>query len=149
MSNFNHNPSGVRRQAHRFLAAALTILGLSIGLASSAHAYTFTVTNTSDDDGTGACADGGACSLRQAINSAESQPGADLINFDASVFSTPQTITQSSRMSDIHQNLTIVGPTAKLTLQGNYGDGYGLVCRAAALSVSNLTFSGYTHTCPN
>ena len=46
---------------------------------------TFTVTSTLDD--------GSAGTLRYAIGQANSTAGADTIDFDSSVFNTPQTIT--------------------------------------------------------
>jgi hypothetical protein len=46
---------------------------------------TFTVLNTLDNGSSG--------SLRWAVGQANSHPGADTIDFDSSVFSTPRTIT--------------------------------------------------------
>ena len=70
---------------------------------------TITVTNTNDS---------GAGSLRQAI--ADVTPGGT-INFDASVFATPQTITLTSGQLVIDKNLTIQGPGASLlSISGNH-----------------------------
>src|SRR5262245_5573245 len=64
---------------------------------------TFTVMNT-NDSGTG--------SLRQAILDANAAAGPDVINFDPTAFSTPQTIRLLSSLPDITDDLTINGPTA-------------------------------------
>ena len=66
------------------------------------------------------------CSLRGAINNANSLAGADTINFDAAVFSTAQTITLTTdsipRQLIINSDLTVNGPGASLlTLKGNAG----------------------------
>jgi hypothetical protein len=52
---------------------------------------TFTVTSTADDGSTG--------TLRWAITRANSSAGANTVDFDATVFSSPQTITQTSGQS--------------------------------------------------
>jgi hypothetical protein len=53
--------------------AVLAASVMVVMLASQAQALTYTVTNTND---------AGAGSLRQAINDANTNPGADTINFD-------------------------------------------------------------------
>jgi len=77
----------------------------------TASAATITVANTNDS---------GAGSLRQALTDAA--PG-DTINFDATVFSSPQTITLTSGQLVIDKDLTIQGPGASLlSISGNsYG----------------------------
>ncbi len=71
----------------------------------------YTVTNTNDSD-TG--------SLRSAITKANETSGADIINFDPTVFNTPQTITLTSGELNIQDDLTIQGTGANnLTVSGN------------------------------
>lgn len=74
---------------------------------------TFTVTNAND---------AGAGSLREAIDLANANPDADIIEFDPTVFNTPQTIQLASQLNldDINgKNLTINGPVANnLIIQG-------------------------------
>lgn len=74
---------------------------------------TFGVTNTNDS---------GAGSLRQAIQTANTTPGADTIVFSGAVFAntTPDTITLTSGPLTITDALTIDGPGATLlTISGN------------------------------
>jgi hypothetical protein len=74
---------------------------------------TFTVTNTADDGSTG--------TLRWAITQANSTPGANTINFDATVFGTPQAITLSGsqlELSNTSGTQTITGPAAGVTVSG-------------------------------
>jgi hypothetical protein len=80
----------------------LSILLLASGL--SAHATTYTVTNINN---------GGAGSLRDAIDQANAHAGADTIDFDtAGVFSTSQTITLTTGQLGITGALTIDAPSA-------------------------------------
>ncbi len=70
------------------------------------YAATYTVTNTNDS---------GAGSLRQAIDEANINTGADIIDFN-----TTGTITLSSSLPHITDSLTITGPgAADLTIDGN------------------------------
>jgi hypothetical protein len=72
----------------------------------------FTVLNT---------ADAGTGSLRQAIlDSNAAAPGPNFINFDPTVFSTPQTITLATGELDISASVTIAGPgSTLLTVDAN------------------------------
>jgi hypothetical protein len=102
---------------------------------------TFIVNNTNDS---------GAGSLRQAILDANAAPGADVITFDPTVFSTPQTIRLLSMVPNITGDLTIEGPTAaRLTISG-YPTCYGGTDRGDALilnvSAGDLTLSDLTLT---
>ena len=91
------------------------------------HANASIVVNTTaDEDGTGA-----TCSLREAINAANSNAnyggctgsgayGTDTITFDLSVFSSPKVITLTSNLPDINTSMDIIGPgTNLLTVSGN------------------------------
>jgi hypothetical protein len=65
-------------------------------------------------------ADSGANTLRQAVLAANFQPGADTITFDATFFSTPQTITLTSGEIAVSDVVTITGPGAAVaTVSGN------------------------------
>ncbi len=82
-------------------------VGLAAGmllavLPTAAMAETLTVTRTDDPDGSsGACLDGGACSLRQAVNASNATPGPDLITLP------PGTFVRNSRLGG---DLTVTGP---------------------------------------
>ena len=80
-----------------------------LALESRVTPAVFTVLNTND---------AGAGSLRQAILDANALAGADIINFDPAVFSTPQTISlttaaQAGSMLGIGDAVTINGPGAR------------------------------------
>ena len=57
----------------------------------------------------------GVTTLREAINQANADAGEDLIVFERSVFSNPQTITLSGTELDITHNLHIIAPRDPLT----------------------------------
>jgi predicted outer membrane repeat protein len=78
---------------------------------------TFTV-NSTGDTGTGS---GSSGDLRYCITQANSAGGANTIQFDSTVFGTPQTITLTSLLPAItDNNLTITGPGSNLaTVSGN------------------------------
>jgi hypothetical protein len=91
------------------LVAALTLLLLA---AMPAHATTFNVTNTNDS---------GADSLRQAIDQANSNPGADTINISAT-----GTINLQSALSDL-TSMEINGPGAgQLTVRRNTSSAFAI-----------------------
>lgn len=76
----------------------IALLVLSLQPERAQVATTFTVKSTADTvdakPGDGVCADScGNCTLRAAIMEANAFPGDDTINFDPTVFSSPQTIT--------------------------------------------------------
>jgi hypothetical protein len=78
---------------------------------------TYTVTSTGDTGaGSGLSGD-----LRYCITQANNNGGPNTIQFDSTVFSTPQTITLTSLLPTItDNNLTITGPGAGLaTISGN------------------------------
>ena len=76
---------------------------------------TFTVTNPTDSPVAG------EIDLRQAIGLANAAGGANTIDFDSTVFNTPQTITLSGtqlELSDTTGTITITGPKAGVTISG-------------------------------
>src|SRR4030095_1114780 len=79
---------------------------LALFLATSASSATFTVTNTNDS---------GAGSLRQAINAANSRPGADTIAFNVSGAGCDDngvcTIAPTSALGTLSETVTIDGYT--------------------------------------
>jgi hypothetical protein len=89
--------------------------------------------------------DFGPGSLRDAINQANANAGvADLITFDPTFFSTPQTITLASGDLFITDPLTINGPGAGLvTLQGA---GYRIFTIDTPSTQQAITLSGMTMT---
>lgn len=89
-----------------------------------------TVANTNDN---------GPGSLRQAI--ADVTP-IDTINFDPSVFGTPQTITLTSGQIVIDKNLTLPGPGANLlTISGNNASRVFSINRNATATLQGMTIT--------
>ena len=108
------------------------------------------------------------CSLRGAINRANTLSGTDTITFDSSVFSTPQTITLNSALPQVTSAIIIDGPGASLltvdgadtyrvfyadtgadltldnltVANGSAPNGAGVYVNGATLTVTNTTFSG-------
>jgi fibronectin-binding autotransporter adhesin len=101
---------------------------------------TFVVTNANDN---------GAGSLRQAIINSNSNPGADSITFDPSLFNMPRTITLTTGQIAILDSATITGPGAALaTVNGNNSQslftntaGTKVAPAGTAISFSGLTFT--------
>ena len=93
------------------VAAAVFVL-LVVQMPASVHAVatTFTVTVTSDDAGS-SCV--GPCSLRQAINAANANPGTDTIEFEitAALVDGAHTIVPTSPLPQISQPVTIDATT--------------------------------------
>lgn len=120
---------------------------------------TFTVKSTADtvdaQPGNGVCADTcGNCTLRAAIMEANAFLGDDTINFDAAVFSVPQTIKLSipgvnedycvRGDLDITTNLTITGAGANITTID--GAGIDRVLDIRPDITTNVHISGLTVT---
>jgi hypothetical protein len=61
----------------------------------------------------------GKLSLREAIDRADAPGSADTITFDPTVFAGPQTITLALGDFKLTDSVTIVGPSAKLTIDAN------------------------------
>lgn len=122
---------------HKSLIAAL-VFAAGIQAASAA---TITVDSTADTVGT--CADGhpaGTCTLRAAVTQANTATDADTINFTVS-----GTITIGAAFPAITAPLSIVGPGARITLDGADANGL-LVYSAAAAGAGSYALSNVTLT---
>jgi|GEM_PF-958927 len=81
--------------------------------------FTNFVVNTTADTDDGQCAPvgtGNGCTLREAINAANADAGAETITFDPTVFASPgpYTITLLTALPNITTDMTIQGPGAKV-----------------------------------
>jgi hypothetical protein len=102
---------------------------------------TFTV-NSLGDAGSGASGSG---DLRYCINQANANDQANTIDFDPTVFSTPQTIKLSGRqleLADTGGKQTITGPAAAVTISGGGNSRVFQVDGGVTASISGLTISG-------
>ena len=105
------------------LYAMSVVLALVLALlpyaATPAEAATYTVNTTSDRDST--CGDGGLCSLREAINAANSNLGADTIAFNISGCGGVCTLTLSSSLPPLQDTSggTTIDGTTQTTNQGD------------------------------
>src|SRR3954447_10860659 len=98
-----------RRTRQSMLGLIAAIVGLSLGLTVSvapASATTYTVTTTADDNLTPP-----AGSLREAINNANSNPGADIIDFAIPTVGMLQTIQPVAALPAIAEQVLIDGTT--------------------------------------
>jgi hypothetical protein len=98
---------------------------------------TFTVLNTLGDGSVG--------SLRWAISQANSHPGADSIDFDSGVFSTPRTVTLSGtqlELSDTTGATSISGPAAGVTVRGGGASRVFMVDALASACIAGMTITG-------
>ena len=107
----------------------------------------FVVTSTADTDGS-TC--GTTCTLRQALNAANTTTNLNNITFDESVFgSSRKTITLSTgNLPSINSNVNLTGPGTKgsgvILLNPNVSSGYrALYVYGGKVSLTNLTFTGY------
>ncbi|MDB5388894.1 MAG: hypothetical protein JWM11_4540 [Planctomycetaceae bacterium] len=102
---------------------------------------TYTVMDTSDDIND-------TSSLRYAINQANTNPGADTIQFDQNAFSTPQVITLGGTELLITDSVTITGPGAlNLTINANaksriFDAQDGVLFPGKDVAISGLTLTG-------
>ena len=119
------------------IALAVLIAGAAFlfSLQPAHAATTFTVNSLADtDDGT---CDAANCTLREAINAAESNAGADIIKF-----SVNGTITLGSTLPPITDDVTINGPgSTLLTVSGNSSVRVFNVSAAGTVTFSQLTIS--------
>ncbi len=101
----------------------------------------FTV-NSLGDAGTGS---GDSGDLRYCINQADADDGPNQIDFDPSLFNTPQTITLSSgplELSDTGWTQSIIGPAAGVTISGGGSSRVFEIESGVTTSISGLTISG-------
>ncbi|MDF5731940.1 MAG: choice-of-anchor Q domain-containing protein [Rhizonema sp. PD38] len=90
----------------------------------------------------------GVTTLRDAINQANADSGEDLIVFDRSLFSTPQTITLSLGELDITHNLDIIAPRDPITgsnlvsVSGNNATRVLEIETDATVNLSGLVITG-------
>jgi hypothetical protein len=107
-----------------WFAAWATVLGLML-VPAMASAATFTVNTTADSAPPGCT--GGECSLRQAVDQADTTTGDDTINFNLPAGSTitlGNTNTVTVNPSTSTDKLSIVGPGAgQLTIAGSAASG--------------------------
>jgi uncharacterized repeat protein (TIGR01451 family)/CSLREA domain-containing protein len=116
----------------------------SSGQAAQPAAVTATFTvNSSDDHNDGTC-NAGDCTLREAINAANANPGTDTIGF--AIGSGAQTITPASALPTISGTVTIDGTTqpgfAGVPLIELNGTNAGESANGLAISASNCTVRG-------
>ena len=86
----------------------------------------------------------GELDLRQAINLANADGGAETITFDPTVFATPQTITRDGaqlELSDTTGTETITGPAAGVTVSGNSASRVFQVDSGVTATFSGLTIA--------
>jgi CSLREA domain-containing protein len=122
------------------VALAVSVVMAVVVLASPAWAATYTVNSTADTDD-GACTSvSGGCTLREAINAANSTTGvADTINFNlGSAATITLTSAQLPPITDV-AGLTIDGGSADITISGDNKYRVFEVGSGAKLTLSNLT----------
>ncbi len=108
-----------------------------------AQAATFTVDRTDDTNVSVCTAIANDCSLRGAVEAANSAATDDIINFDASIFATAKTITLSGNVLYIQNKgiLNINGTAANLlTISGNQNRVFFIEAGATA-TISGLTIT--------
>ncbi len=98
---------------------------------TASHAATFTVNNLNDT---------GGGSLREAIDTANTQAGDDVIQFATGVTGT---IQLQSALPDLSTNINLQGPgAANLTVRGEgVADPYRILVASATVTISGLTIS--------
>ena len=122
----------------RFIHSALA-LALLFSSASAARAATFVVDRTDDDGAATTCSTAANdCSLRGAINKANTTPGADNITFDAAV---ADVITLRDEPLQVRGELSIDGPGHdKLSLRRSEAGPLFQVAPDSRVTVSDLRF---------
>ena len=123
--------SGFRRLGAVALVAAL------IALPVPAMAATFTVTNLTDG-----AAPGPAGSLRAAVTSANTNAGADTINFQPGLTGTITLTNGQLTLTDTTGATTLAGPGANvITVSGNNAGRVFLINASVTASISSLTIA--------
>jgi hypothetical protein len=100
---------------------------------------TIVVNNPTDTPATG------QTDLRQAIAAANTAGGANTIDFDSTVFGTPQTITLTGgqlELSTANETVTITGPAGGVTVSGGGNSRVFLVDANVTASISGMTITG-------
>jgi CSLREA domain-containing protein len=142
------------------IALVICLAGLTLGFftfkakAIGPVGTTFTVNTTADhDDGTCNAAD---CTLREAINAANANSGADTINFaipasDPGCSGGVCTITLGSILPNINDDVTIDGTTQNIVVSGNNSVQVLIVNATKTLTLLNLTIANgaANHIPPN
>ncbi len=131
----------------RLVALAAAALAVSAIPLRVAHAATYTVNSLADtDDGSCDSPPAGDCTLREAINAANGNPGQDAITFDGSLSGT---IHLSSQLPQIVEPVTIDGRTAggPIVLDGGGSVPSGLVVTVwwGRTEIRNLTLSNFAY----
>ncbi len=91
--------------------------------------------------------DSGEGSLRQAVLNANAIAGNDTITFDATVFTTPQTITLTTGQLVLSSNVNVQGVgAALLIINGNAASRIFHINNNAVASISDLTATNGKHT---
>ncbi|MEZ5428755.1 MAG: carboxypeptidase-like regulatory domain-containing protein [Pyrinomonadaceae bacterium] len=135
---FNFKKWGEKSVNFSVLFTVLIGLTLVIGT----RAATFTVDRTDDAAVSTCTAAANDCTLRGAVTAANGAAGADIINFDATVFASAQTITLGSGELSITGILTINGTGANLlTVSGGNASRVFFVSAGASVTVTDLTVS--------
>ncbi|BCM88805.1 hypothetical protein IAD21_00647 [Abditibacteriota bacterium] len=105
------------------------------------------IVNSTDDHDDGVCGTND-CTLREAINAANSNPDTSAITFDTTLFGSSKrtlSLTQGN-LPLITSNISITGPStagAGLTLQNTNNSSQGtLVVNSGTVTISNLTLKG-------
>ena len=111
--------------------------------AYEAHNLEVNLTADADDGACRAIGTGNGCTLREAINAANAETGAELIVFSAALTSSgPATINLASPLPNIADDVTLTGPGAsQLTVRRNSG-GFLRIFNVTATGI--VSFSGLT-----
>jgi CSLREA domain-containing protein len=106
------------------------------------------VVNTAADTDDGYCTEVD-CTLREAINAANSYGGTATISFASAIFSSPQTITLADTLPTITGTIIISGPGSDLlTVDGNNAYRVFVADTASDLTLDGLTIAHGYHSGP-
>ena len=101
---------------------------------------TFVVSDTTDESDGNYSA--GHLSLREAVQLANRDPGADAIAFDPTVFKADPTITLSGGQLELSGTATILGPANGVTISGNNPSRVFSIDGGVTANLTNLTING-------